>query len=145
MRTQWRLWLGFALFLSCVAVLAWLLLPPPASQVTMAAFVEIKEGMTLAEVEAVMGGQPGDYATGVVEVSISASSPVLRDWMSCEVVGTSLPGARCEQWYGDEGDVLVGFDEAGRVVWKGFVPKRRTRPWTPLERLHRLLERWGWK
>jgi hypothetical protein len=64
----------------------------------------IKEGMTQAEVETILGGPPGDYRT------------LPRKALFFMDVTSWPPGLSVEMWVGDTGDVLVGFTAEGLVA-----------------------------
>src|ERR1700722_14500609 len=49
-----------------LGVCEWMLWPRPPSAITRANAAKITEGMTLAEVEAILGGPPRDESTGTV-------------------------------------------------------------------------------
>jgi hypothetical protein len=84
------------------------LLFPRSSRVTKAAFDQIEVGMSRPEVEAILGGPPGDYTTMPVQ-------PDLRS-----------PGGlvECLYWEGDEGTIEVTVDADGAISWKGFCEAR---------------------
>ena len=62
-------------------------------------FERIKAGMSRAEVEAILGGPPGDYHT--------------ENIFYCSF-GVTFEG-RFEWWSGNEGAILIRFDEQDRV------------------------------
>jgi hypothetical protein len=70
----------------------------------------IKVGMIQDEVEAILGGPPGDFTTQPV----AFGGPCL----------TGLPRLRWERWAGNRAMILVRFDEQDRVqlVWLGDDP-----------------------
>lgn len=72
----------------------------------------IEVGMTETEVEAILGGPPGDYSTRDLFV------------MGVETDGGSLSMTRdrIEHWCADEGFLSVGFDSNGRLTWTRFDP-----------------------
>ena len=82
----------------------------------------IREGMTCAEVEAILRGPPGDYTT-----SDCVPFPRFFDVQKVNV------------WISNEGRVWVRFDKDGRVAWSNFRPAE-VEP-TPLQRLSARL---GW-
>jgi len=80
------------------------LMLPERCPVNRAAFERIEEGMTVAEVEEILGGPPGDYRTlppPPFQVGISFGPPLDR-----------------RKWRGDGIDVEVCFNNVGRVGWK---------------------------
>jgi hypothetical protein len=119
-------------------VVATLLLPRP-SRVTFENYERVKVGMSRAQVEEVLGPE-GDYRNGPTEkgpqgpVAEEGYRPVLS---AC--CGTDLDAVLA--WSGDEGDVRLGFDYDGRVLFKVFI---RTEPvGSPVEALRwRLNRRW---
>jgi hypothetical protein len=78
---------------------------------------QVEYGMTLAEVEKLLGGPAGDYRTVPLSdldvVSEFRSGPARYDY---------LPSKR---WLRDEGDVTVYFDEEDRVVWMRYAKIHR--------------------
>jgi hypothetical protein len=127
-----RKWLfvGLAVALVLCSLLLPLLLPWHCP-VNWAASERIKEGMTRAEVEAILGGPPGDYRTR-------------PEGFIFEIPRTSMQVS--ERWYGDEGKVDVGFDlDNTQVCSVWFIEAERTAPRT-IElvrwRVNRLKARW---
>src|SRR3569623_3514486 len=78
------------------------LLGPRHCTVNREAFGRIEEGMTQAEVRAIMGGPPGDYRTG------PADGPWPRTILA--------PVGPTEEWAGDEGAVTVYYDSVDATV-----------------------------
>jgi hypothetical protein len=127
MRRQapWRLLAVAGVLVSLGAALTLAL--PHRCPVTEAALGRVKEGMTRAETEEILGGPPGDYR-GVPEgsnaFSLSYHSP--------------------EVWFGDEGTALVRFD-AGVVGYARFARYDRA-PVTNYQalwwRFHGWMSRW---
>jgi hypothetical protein len=66
----------------------------------------IKPGMTQAEVEAVLGGPPGDFRTNFNGVYFGSNRPGWRDEHRVD---------RVEEWIGDQGRALAGFNHTGTV------------------------------
>src|SRR5947209_5208858 len=105
MRWLWKwLILGAAaalLFVAgCVIVLC---LPRPECPVHSASAARVIPGMTRAEVEAILGGPPGDYRVRSRAVTI-------------DVALAPVPGRVLEKWRGDAGIALVQFGPDGRVA-----------------------------
>ena len=77
----------------------------------------IKEGVSRAEVEDILGGPPGYFSTETVFTCVHAPPPVLAG------------GDRWETWIGNDGEINVVFDEQGAVRWRDFA--RPIRPSSP--------------
>jgi hypothetical protein len=97
----------------------------PRPDINRANFERIKKGMTLREVEAIIGAPAGDYTT-------EPTSIVDDGWY---VSGD-------KEWVDDEGAISVWFDPQGRIRDMSFVP---VRPRTGLTWLERLQMRVGLK
>ena len=91
--------------------------------INRANFERIQEGMTCADVEAILGGPPGDYTTPF-------DLPLAR----------SFGMQRVTAWFGDEGCVGIKFDDEGRVRMAWFAPSRRSQ----MSLLQRLRAWLGW-
>jgi hypothetical protein len=79
-------------------------------------------GMSRTEVEAVLGGPPGDFATEDVSYGVTDSDLAIF---------TEGP---YEYWAGNDGDIWVAFDEQGDVRRRAFgdaVSTPKTPPWLP--------------
>src|SRR6516165_6941322 len=82
---------------------------PSRERITQENFDRIREGMSRAEVEGILGS-PGDYTTGP-----------LNDPDGIEIPLSLLPppsGVESAWWAADYGTVGVWFDEGGRVLMK---------------------------
>jgi hypothetical protein len=86
----------------------------------------IEEGMRQEEVEAILGGPPGDFMT---DDAITYADPVWHD------------GERCEFWSGDEGQILVRFDGQGAVRRQSFDTPHRRHPLSVAGRVRAWLRR----
>ena len=113
---------GVAFFLVLFGILLTLLLPRP-SRVTRENYERIREGMSRAQVEAIVG-KPGDYRTRPTTIPLGRGSAI-DDWKA---------------WYGNEGQIVVEFVD-GQVFGKEYV-KTDAVETTPLGRLLWRLERW---
>jgi hypothetical protein len=87
---------GLAAVVAAGVVVLW---PRPPSRVTQENFGRIREGMSRAEVEAILG-PAGDYRTGP-----STYHPDLLPFWDYKSV----------KWEGNAGAISVGFDESGRT------------------------------
>jgi hypothetical protein len=99
--------------------------------------------MTLAEVESILGGPPGEYGTGKVEADTGWSGEkmmaILSQGNTRRWIRVSPKVVR--EWRGDEGAIVVCFDHVDRVLRKDFVTGD-WRPWTLQERLQLWRKRW---
>jgi hypothetical protein len=78
-----RRWLLLAIGLTAAALAAWAALRPGPPQPCLAAFEQVRVGMTRAEVAATVGGPPGAYRDGgCVESLAGAVGPDREAWMS---------------------------------------------------------------
>jgi hypothetical protein len=93
---------GVAFFLVLVGILVTLLLPRP-SRVTRENSERIKEGMSRAEVEEILGGPPGDYRTKPTNLD--------RDAVARAILSVFFNA----EWCGDEGEVWVSFGPDDKV------------------------------
>jgi hypothetical protein len=109
---------------------------PRHCPVTREACERIEEGMTQAEVHAILGRPPGDYRTR------PSAPPALNPRVRFG------PPRLTEEWEGDEGTITVDYspDPGPETVW--FARFNEAEPCTPglveliCWRLERLKERW---
>jgi hypothetical protein len=105
-RTRRLVLLGLPAAFMVALLAAWLLSPRTA--ITRANAEKIRKGMTLAEVEAILGGPARDEAPER---------------------GLAWPSYKGSLWASDLGAVRVGFGHEGRVVFtSGFAPRARQGP-----------------
>jgi hypothetical protein len=88
---------------------------PLSSQVTRENFERIRTGMSRAEVEAILGGPPGDYTTG----------PTEKDLLELSAADTPEGPRYLVIWEGDSGTIWVGFDANDRAIEHKLQPARR--------------------
>jgi hypothetical protein len=123
-----RLLLGTCGAFLLVLVGAWgYLLLRSGSPISQAGCDRINQGMTLAEVEVILGGPAGDYHASdrPVVVSLLPAPP---------------PGLVNKAWIGNDGAVVVHLDQNDRVRYVHFAPKmnrnerflEQLRPWLRL-------------
>jgi hypothetical protein len=132
-RRRWRrglLLVGVALvFLSAL----WLVIRagwPRASIVNRQSFDQIKNGMTEAEVIALFGVPPGDYASGTSMYTLVGRVAVPEE-------------VRSSDWTSDEAAIEIAFDRNGRVVSKLFNAGSHMPTPGLLDRFRALLRRIG--
>jgi hypothetical protein len=90
---------------------------PRHCPVNPAAYERIEKGMTKAEVEAILGGPPGDYRT----------RPGRETYLPLPILSPEEEVWPVERWQGDEGAVHIYFDSYGvRVREKEFEEAQAT-------------------
>jgi hypothetical protein len=100
-RTRRLLLLILPAGLVALAIAIWVLWPRTA--INRENFEKIHRGMAVAEVEAILGGPPGDYGSG--------SEAPYNDLFIPS--GNRLIAG--EEWIGPEAVITVAFDQTGRV------------------------------
>jgi hypothetical protein len=90
------------LLAGCLAI--WLTIPK--HKINLASFEKIDDGMSLKQVEEILRVPPGDYLT----------QPI--DFVHIDVPAKGTQ----REWHGDDGLILVWFDERGVVCEKEFIP-----------------------
>jgi hypothetical protein len=116
--------------------LAWLLWPRTA--ITRQAAARIAPGLSLAEVNAILGGPARDETTGPVG-RLDPPEFALPDARGIRwriSIGDLRPGL--QRWQSDEASVWVHFDDEGRVTDCHTFPMRRVEEGA-LDRLRRWL------
>jgi hypothetical protein len=88
---------------------------PERSPVNRAAFERIEEGMTLGEVEQILGGPSGDYRTAPPPHDEGVGDSILLIGGGPPIGGWSFVRHH-RRWRGDEIDVMVCFDRSDLVV-----------------------------
>jgi hypothetical protein len=129
---------GLAVLIAVGAFVAW----PRPQRITREKFDRIQDGMSRAEVEAILG-PPGDYTTGPLEMRDRLGSVVRFDALGGAIPATG--GGVFARWAEDSAYAYVIFDAAGRVIARDFGPVRRAEQ-GPLDsllwRAKRLWRRW---
>jgi hypothetical protein len=100
-----------AVGLAAVGVYSWSQRKP---DFTAAQHLRINEGMTLQQVEAILGCPPGDYTRAGVPPSHSDSI-------------LSTEETREEAWLGETGSIHVTFDKDGRVALSSYSETHKSR------------------
>jgi hypothetical protein len=98
-------------------------------------FEKIQEGMTLAEVEGLLGCPPGNYATGRLYMRVVQHdgsifyAPMIGFALCSQGINDPALGT-CYGWHGDRGTISVVVDGADRVVRADYCEGRRLpSPW----------------
>jgi hypothetical protein len=112
--TRWRLFLGVGLLavIGAGVVVGWWAAATPAG-VNRISYLRIGQGMRHEQVEAILGGPPGNYRTDGID----------RIFMEG---GLHRIGYRRQFWYGDDGDALIEFDSDKRVASREWRPRHAT-------------------
>jgi hypothetical protein len=97
----------------------------PRDRISEANYARIREGMTLHEVETVLGGPEGSYTSEG------------NDWAMEMALLKAPVGHTRRTWMGDDGGIRIEFDEQERVVTQEWCPRResffaRVRGWMRL-------------
>jgi hypothetical protein len=98
--------------LAVLALGAFVMWPRP-DRITRENYDFINEGMTLAEVEAILG-PPGDHTTGDTEANPFGD---WRSWRSPTTI-VEFDGFSCGCWIADTVAIYVNFDDTGHVMTK---------------------------
>lgn len=100
--------------LICVALVlivgSWIL-RPQRDQVNNDSISRIERGMTLHEVESILGAPPGDYTTREV-LYVARPAPGYRPWLHKNTA---------KVWASNDAKVAIHFDDSGRV--EGVFPE----------------------
>jgi hypothetical protein len=101
-------WLCFGIAAAPV-VAVYLVMRPgvPKNHIDFAGYQKINKGMTLAEVESILGVPVGDYTTG--------PTSSLKEW------GDS-PAPTIKEWISDKGLISVWIDDEDRIREAYFLP-----------------------
>jgi hypothetical protein len=131
-----RLLLGAGLLalLGVTGTLLPLMLPRRGAGIAQANYERLREGMTLDEVQAILGDPAGDYTGGQCE---PLSRPLISISQSKNIRVIPRPVTR-RQWISDQGCICVGFTQGGQICRKAFLPVERQYT-TFLDRLRRVL------
>jgi hypothetical protein len=144
-RTRRLLLFGLPAGLVAAMLAVWLLWPRTA--ITRENAERIAVGMTLAEVEQILGGPARDEATGPVTAdgpgTLWLMAPrkqyLLVDYGArVTVPGAKAPAPAAPRWVSDQVMITVSLDADGRVESCNTIPVRRTEE-GPLDRLRRWL------
>lgn len=123
---------------------AWVLCPHTA--ITRENAERIQEGMTQAEVMAILGGPPRDESSGPLDMDEPDEGfpelireARLRQWIDCEVRASFDPeGGKRAAWQSNQVAIYVWWDAEGKVTSVDCFPMRLA-PESPLVKLRRWL------
>ncbi|MCI0455854.1 MAG: outer membrane protein assembly factor BamE [Gemmataceae bacterium] len=111
-RDVYLLGIGIALVACAFVLTDHLLRPRPA--ITQASWERIRPGMSLRQVEDILGAPPGNYTRQCVLLDLYGGGL----FMKLDGLGRGT----FKEWVGDQGAVQILVDPTGRVVWGRFVP-----------------------
>ncbi len=117
-----------------LAIMAWLLWPRPTA-INRENAAKIQEGMTLAEVEAILGGPPRDDGVGLLAFQRADGT---EGTMPRSEFNDSLNLPDEKHWLSDEVLIGITLDQAGRVAGVTVEPVQLASE-GPLDRLRRWL------
>lgn len=133
-----RLFIGLGLVVVVLgACYLTLWLTTPRQRVRREAFEHIRVGMTLAEIEAIVGLPPGDYTTRPSVIQCAADQEDVAG-AYFEYGSRDDPKRRWREWIGDQGLIVVRLNAESKVSDSGFCDVRPAEP-SFLERLRKLL------
>jgi hypothetical protein len=146
---RWKLFVvlaGLAVVGAACVVVLW---QRPSSRITRENYNRICEGMSRAEVEAILG-PPGDYRTGLGETECGQNTwapdrgpefAVRTNWIPGQLGGKPYLWG---DWMGDSFRIVMVIGQSGSMEWKEGYPRRTTQG--PLDnllwRLKRQWHRW---
>jgi hypothetical protein len=115
-------WVLAGLALGLVAFALWPVRPPAPDRITQENFDRIQEGMTCAEVEALLGGPPGDYRSVETESIGRFIGPEDIDPGECARCDPEDPCSRVA-WIGNDGIIRVQFSSGVVTLedWGGLI------------------------
>ena len=119
--TRRRLLLFALLSAIVVAAACTAVVRPRPSAITRENEARIRDGMTLDELQAILGGPPRDRSTGPTDYDPNGVTHVPGRPPPARVTTIS-------EWISDEVLIRVAFDADGRAEWITTCPLRRTYP-----------------
>jgi hypothetical protein len=109
---KWRRWLILLVLLATApSAILWLRAARHQPRITREAYKQIQLGMSLAEVEAILGGPPGDYSSR----KWSGEGAIHELWlgfMPCS------PDNLSKDWFDEDFDIRVFFSDEGLAIDK---------------------------
>ena len=121
----WTLLIALVFYFGVVPAFRWLTAPPPLN---VAGFDQVRAGMSMAEVELLLGGPPGDYGR------YDGNAMMTMEYFH------GPAGSVEAQWFDDDNRLEVWFDQTGRVVSVHRRGGFARRPTTLADSLERFLD-----
>jgi hypothetical protein len=121
---SWTILIALVFYFGVVPAYRWLTAPPPLN---VAGFDQVRAGMTMAEVESILGGPPGDYGRYDGNAMMTMEGTF------------GPPGAVEVLWFDDDNRLEVWFDQSGTVVKVHRRAGFTRRPTTLADSLQRFL------
>ena len=130
MKKRTFLRLGIAGLTSLALFLGYLWLTAPTHRIDRASFEQISDGMTQAEVEAILRAPPGKHSSASAMIEFKrpdgSSDAIAVDeaWPTDEELQAQGKdtGRRAALWAGDRGMIMILFNADNRVTEKQFIP-----------------------
>jgi len=113
---------GLVALVAVAAFVGYLWWTVPSSGINRAIANRIRVGMTLKEVEAVIGLPADDHRTKETGIPESAVAPATDADELVKIVAKAGNSLRIEEWLGDEGAIIVAVDSDEQVFRSVWVP-----------------------
>ena len=138
MTTRRRPFLALSLFAAIVVLAGFVRWAQPGTAITRENSAKVRVGMTLVEVETILGGPPRNETTGPLELDAVEPADweegtLQRRWIDFMFVE---PPAKRVMWHSDQVVIWVQWNAAGYVNACDYFPQRRAAE-SPLDMLRR--------
>lgn len=97
----WTILISLVFYFAVIPAYRWMTAPPPLN---VAAFDQVRPGMSMEEVSSLLGGPPGDYGRFDGNAMMTLEGAF------------GPPGSLEADWFDDDNRLEVWFDQAGTVV-----------------------------
>jgi hypothetical protein len=109
-----------AAFTALMTFVGWRTFASPGCRINQDNFDQIREGMSQADVEAILGVPPGYHGTRRAVVSPRRELHPAIFTQGGITVTLDAGEVTTKGWVGDDGAILLTFDAAGRVIHKSI-------------------------